>query len=126
MLGMVLPELWHQCAFQPLDKAIAHADCIQPLRSKRRHSIHHPLIILDDAGGDRLAIGTRQHLADVLKNCMWLVAVAGAELDEDGCCNLLAAKMEDLCVDILMDSDGIDICGAQVEVGGAQRDGSVL
>ncbi len=82
-------------------------------------SIHHPLIVLDDAGGDRLAIGTHQRLADLLENCMWLVAVAGAELDEDGRCNLLEAEMEDLHVDILADSDGIDICVAQVEVGGA-------
>ncbi len=116
MLGIVLP----------LDKAIAHADRILPLRSKRTRSIHHPLIVLNDAGGDRLAVGTCQSLADVLKNCMRLVAVAGAELDEDGHCDLLEAKMEDLCADILADSDRINICVAQVEVGGAQQDGSLL
>ncbi len=91
VLGIVLPELGHQCAIQPLDKAIAHADCILLLRSKRTCSIHHPLIALDDAGSDRLVVGNRQRLADVLKNCVWLVPVAGAELDKDGCCNLLEA-----------------------------------
>jgi hypothetical protein len=58
VLGIVLPELGHLCAIQPLDKVIAHTDRILPLRSARRRSIHHPLIVLDDAGGDRLAIGT--------------------------------------------------------------------
>ncbi len=58
MLGIVLLELGHQCAIQPLDKAIAHPDCILPLRSKKTRSIHHPLIVLNDAGGDRLAVGT--------------------------------------------------------------------
>ena len=57
---------------------------------------------------------------------MWLVAVAGAELDKDGCCNLLEAEMEDLCMDILVDGDGINICVTQVEVSGAQQDGSIL
>jgi hypothetical protein len=126
VLGVVLLELQHQCAIQPLDKAIAQADHILLLHSERTHSIHHPLIVLDDAGSDRLAVGTRQCLADVLENWMWLVAVAGAELDKDGHCDLLEAKMEDLCMDILADGDGIDICIAQVEVGGAQQDGSVL
>ncbi len=57
---------------------------------------------------------------------MWLVAVAGAELDKDGCCNLLEAMTEDLCMDIHTDSDGINICVAKVEIGGAQQDWSVL
>jgi hypothetical protein len=92
MLGIVLPELGHQCAIQPLDKAIAHTNCILLLRSKRMCSIHYPLIIFDDAGGNRLAVGACQRLMDVLENCMWLVAVAGAELDEDGCCDLLKAE----------------------------------
>jgi hypothetical protein len=110
VLGIVLTELGHQCAIQPLDKAIAQADCILPLRSKRTRSIHHPLlIVLNDAGGDRLAIGTHQHLANALENCVWLVAVAGAELDEDERCYLLEAKTEGLCMDILADGDGIDI-----------------
>ncbi len=56
---------------------------------------------------------------------MWLVAVAGAELDENGHCNLLDER-EGFCVDILADGDCIDICVAQVEVGGTQRDGSIL
>ncbi len=113
MLGVVLPELGHQCAIQPLDKAIAHADCILLLHSKRMHSVHHSLIVLDDAGGDRLAVGTHQCLADVLENCMWLVTVAGAELDKDGRCDLLEAKTYNLPVDIVADGDGIDICITQ-------------
>jgi hypothetical protein len=93
MLGIVLPELGHQCAIQALDKAIVHTNCILLLHSKKMLSVHHPVIIFNDAGSDRLAISTRQHLMYVLKNCMWLVTVARAELDKDGCCDLLEAKM---------------------------------
>jgi hypothetical protein len=92
-MGIVLPELGHQCAIQPLDKAVAQANCILPLCSKRMHSIHHSLIILNDTGVDRLTVGTRQCLTDVIKNCMWLVAVAWAELDKDGHCDLPEAEM---------------------------------
>jgi hypothetical protein len=106
---IVATEGWHQGAIQSLDEAVAYADGVPLLGSKRARRVEHALVILDNAHGHGLAIWASRSLTNVLQDSVGLVAVPGAQLSEDQQADLAKTKLEYLSLNRLADCRRVDV-----------------
>jgi hypothetical protein len=103
VVRVITTENGGEALVKTINEVVAYGNRKRNVLAEGANCAHNPLVVCKDRGGDEGAIAILVGLTNMLKCCMGLVRIAGANFMKDGSTDLWPSKLSDLAFNLQAD-----------------------